>query len=205
MWEVLVGGGAEDLAEAVLRLPVTHEAVENLLRSSPQDPIEGALRTLVRNRVARGGLLAPGSGRMRLGEARRGLLSRWYPRTLAERIRAIGREAHRIAFLRGDGLAAVPVFAPGHKTASHFEGWHIDYPYPGLRAHRVGRYRGLYAKRRLGLRRDEEEPRLLPDGTLFLGNRAGRRLAQGVAPLKDGQRWESLEEFLHDLWATLAP
>lgn len=140
VWEVLVGGGAEDLAEAVLRLPVTHEAVENLLRSSPQDPIEGALRTLVRNRVARGGLLAPGSGRMRLGEARRGLLSRWYPRTLAERIRAIGREAHRIAFLRGDGLAVLEAMrqergisyfvdppytatprSPGHRLYAHAE------------------------------------------------------------------------------------
>lgn len=121
---------------------------------------------------------------------------------MGDRLREFVRE---VIEKRGGVDLAVPVFALGHKTASHFEGWHIDYPYPGLRAYRVGRYRGLYAKRRLGLRRDEEEPRLLPDGTLFLGNRAGRRLAQGVAPLKDGQRWESLEEFLHDLWATLAP
>lgn len=96
---------------------------------------------------------------------------------------------------RGGLDLAVPVFAPGRNTVSHFEGWHIDYPYPRLRAYRIGRYRGIYAKKTLGLSRTEEEPRLLEGGILSLGRQAGLRLARR-ALLQDRATWKDLEDFL---------
>jgi len=40
----------------------------------------------VKNRVNRGGILAPGAGMIKQGEKGKGLKSRWYPETLKRRI-----------------------------------------------------------------------------------------------------------------------
>lgn len=149
VWEVLAGGGAEALAEAVLQFPATLEAAEALLQAEPKDPIEGALRTLVRNRVARGGLLAPGAGRVRRGEGGRGPFSRWYPQTLAARIRAIGRAGKRLRFLRGDGMEILEAMR-GEEKVSFF----LDPPYtatPTSPGHRLYTYSQLDHERLFAL------------------------------------------------------
>ena len=50
---------------------------------------------------------------MRTGENGRGLLSRWYPDTLAKRLSAIGVYAHKIAFVEGDGVQLLPLLLEG--------------------------------------------------------------------------------------------
>jgi DNA adenine methylase len=78
-----------------------------LLNSAPVSTRERALQTIVKNRINRGGILAPGAGRVRVGENGRGLASRWYPQTLAKRIRAISAIRDRIQFIEGDGLEVI--------------------------------------------------------------------------------------------------
>lgn len=41
-----------------------------------------AFQTILRNRINRGGILAPGAGRIKNGESGKGKKSRWYPDTL---------------------------------------------------------------------------------------------------------------------------
>ena len=94
-----------DLAGRVLRFDVSRDAVNALLRRPPRDVLEHGFRTLVLNRTRRGGILAPGAALVRSGEDGRGLASRWYPETIAGRLRAIGARADRIGFLEGDGMA----------------------------------------------------------------------------------------------------
>ena len=88
---------ASDIPASKLRLPELFTPETDITR-------ERAFRTIVRNRVARGGIIAPGAGIIRSGEGGRGLLSRWYPETLRRRILHIATYRERITFFQGDGI-----------------------------------------------------------------------------------------------------
>jgi DNA adenine methylase len=85
---------------------------------------EEAFRTLLRNRVQRGGIMASGAGLVKTGEAGRGLNARWYPETLARRIREINEVKDRFTFVHGDGLALVREHLSEKDAA-----FYIDPPY----------------------------------------------------------------------------
>ncbi|MEO7001586.1 MAG: DNA adenine methylase [Ktedonobacterales bacterium] len=98
---------SEWLARRMLTFELTPEQVDALLAAEPQSIREQAFQTIVRNRVNRGGILAPGAGRLKQGENGRGIRSRWYPATLARRIRHITTLNERILFQAGDGLQVI--------------------------------------------------------------------------------------------------
>ena len=99
---------------------------------------EKAFRTLLRNRLAYGGLLTADAGHLRQGEDGRGLASRWYPKTLRRRILAIRHIADHltpITFVEGDGIAILRahVATPGVMIF-------LDPPYTaGTQGKRAGR------------------------------------------------------------------
>lgn len=95
---------SHELAMMVLALPKTEGALLGVLASPPRRPVEAAFQVLVRNRIARGGVLAPGAGILNSGEDGKGLVSRWYPATIAERIERIGAMSERIELIQGCGL-----------------------------------------------------------------------------------------------------
>lgn len=107
VWRTILCGDAEWLADKISSFQPTPESVRNVLEASHTSVREKAFATIIRNRVNRGGILAPGAGLMKLGENGKGLASRWYPKTLCRRILAIAALRDRIAFVRGDGLAAM--------------------------------------------------------------------------------------------------
>jgi DNA adenine methylase len=78
-----------------------------LFETAPAALPERAFRTIVKNRVNRGGILAPGAGKLKEGENGRGIASRWYPETLARRILDIAAIRDRITFIHGDGLTVM--------------------------------------------------------------------------------------------------
>ncbi|MEA3311347.1 MAG: DNA adenine methylase [candidate division WOR-3 bacterium] len=104
VWETILGGEAEWLAGEIERFNLTQENVNSILSESPQSVRERALATIVKNRVTRGGILAPGVGFVKHGENGKGLASRWYPKTLKKRILAIDQVRHRIKFIQGDAI-----------------------------------------------------------------------------------------------------
>ena len=55
--------------------------------------------------------MAPGAGLVKSGENNRGVGSRWYPETLARRVREITEMRHKITFFYGDGLLLLQRFA----------------------------------------------------------------------------------------------
>lgn len=79
-------------------------SVQRLLASQERGDRALAFRTLVRNRVSYGGILAAGASVVRAGENGRGVASRWYPQTLARRIAAISAMGPRLAADEGDGM-----------------------------------------------------------------------------------------------------
>jgi DNA adenine methylase len=98
--------------------------VQAELASCPDSLREKAFQTILRNRVNHGGILAPGSGKLKHGENGKGLASRWYPQTLKTRIINIATVADKICFVHGDGLEVLR-----EKAAREDVVYFIDPPY----------------------------------------------------------------------------
>lgn len=96
--------GAEELAEKITAFELSLAAVREVLDSNPYSELERAFRTILKNRVNRGGILAPGASLVKQGENGKGLSSRWYPETLKKRIVDISAVRDRIDFIHGEGL-----------------------------------------------------------------------------------------------------
>ena len=127
VWQAVFGGDAEALAARVEAFSMSAEALRGVLDGGSEaggDGLDRAFRTLVRNRVSRGGILAPGAGVMLRGENGRGLASRWYPETLARRLRALGALRDRVAFVHGDAFDAIDAHADDARAA-----FFVDPPY----------------------------------------------------------------------------
>lgn len=124
VWETILGGDAEWLANRIMSFDVTLENVRATLACDDDRARERAFRTILKNRTVHGGILAPGASLLKHGENGKGLKSRWYPDTLARRIIAIGKIRHRFSFVHGDGLDVMRTFAD-QKDAAFF----IDPPY----------------------------------------------------------------------------
>ncbi len=124
VWKVALGPTNEWLVRQILDFRVTRTNVLHILRATPTSEPELAFQTLVRNRVQRGGIMAPGASLVRRGENGRGLRSRWYPQTLARRLRAIYAMRDRISFEHADAFSLIPRFL-GDTSVAMF----VDPPY----------------------------------------------------------------------------
>jgi DNA adenine methylase len=133
VWQTMLDGGAEWLADRIVSFDLTEAAVRSTLAQAPADTRERAFATILKNRVNRGGIMAPGASLVKHGEAGRGLASRWYPDTLKMRILAIAAIRDRITFIRGDGLVHMREHAYCPDTV-----YFIDPPYTAGRGKRAG-------------------------------------------------------------------
>ena len=124
VWETIVNGDAEWLANRILTFTMTREAVEEELQKTPATKREKAFQTILKNRTLHGGILAEGSRFIRHGENGKGIGSRWYPKTLAQRLININHIASRIDFRCDDGLKVMMDFS-SREDAIYF----IDPPY----------------------------------------------------------------------------
>jgi len=124
VWESIIQGDAEWLANRVLTFDLTKEAVIRELQKSPGTRREKAFQTILKNRTFHGGILAEGSGFLKYGENGKGIHSRWYPGTLAKRILNLKHVANRIDFRCDDGLKVIHEFVR-NQAAVFF----IDPPY----------------------------------------------------------------------------
>jgi len=107
VWRTLIDGNGKWLADAILKFELTPTTAQEILISRPKDTRELAFQTIVRNRTAHGGILADGAGVIKVGENGKGILSRWYPKTLSNRINAICHVAHRMNFIQGDAFTVL--------------------------------------------------------------------------------------------------
>jgi DNA adenine methylase len=107
VWQVVEAGDALQLADRILAFDLTYENVQTELSKEALSILERAFKTILKNRTFHGGILAPGSGLIKAGEAGKGLASRWYPETLAKRFTALHQVRHRLSVKCGD---CFPVF-----------------------------------------------------------------------------------------------
>ena len=131
VWKTILSGDAEWLAQRILDFKLTHDNASKVLSAPASDTRELAFQTILKNRTFHGGILAPGSTFLKHGENGKGIASRWYPETLAKRIRYIMTFRDRITFIEGDGLKHMKETADNPEVA-----YFIDPPYtaPGKRA-----------------------------------------------------------------------
>jgi DNA adenine methylase len=123
VWKVILED-ADWLANRILGFNLTIDHVREVLSSPSRNLRDKAFQVILRNRVQRGGIMAPGASLIKLGESGKGISSRWYPETLAKRIRAIHEHRNRISFIEGDAFIIIPQFLKYENVA-----FFIDPPY----------------------------------------------------------------------------
>lgn len=124
VWKTILSIQGARLASEIMSFELSEESVRSCLSSSPKNQFDRAFQTILRNRVQRGGIMAPGASLMKQGENGRGLASRWYPETLARRILSIFENRHRVRFRHQDGIQFIQENADRNEIA-----FFIDPPY----------------------------------------------------------------------------
>ncbi|MFZ4214706.1 DNA adenine methylase [Pantoea endophytica] len=127
VWQTIFHEKEEDVAwlrQTIIDFEVNLENVRAILDGNPHTVTGRAFRTIVKNRMQRGGIMAAGAGLIKSGEAGRGLKSRWYPETLAKRIDALQGLRESITFEQTDAFEVVRRYADESKAF-----FFIDPPY----------------------------------------------------------------------------
>jgi DNA adenine methylase len=107
VWEVVFNGKTEWLAEKIFNFDLTPENIQAELTKENKDVKDIAFCTILKNRVFHGGIIAKGSGMIKNGENGKGISSRWYPKTLKNRIHAITHVKDKIQFHHGDAFKVI--------------------------------------------------------------------------------------------------
>lgn len=123
LWRCILDD-ADELARRVECFTATPKNVRAVFADVEVSDMDAAFRTLLWNRVSRGGIMAKGASVMKQGENGQGISSRWYADTLAARIRTIGNYAAHLDFFEGDGMNLVEL-CKDRESAAFF----IDPPY----------------------------------------------------------------------------
>lgn len=127
VWQTLFHHPKADvqwLCNKISNFDVNEDTVRRVLSSEPKTVRERAWRTIIRNRMQRGGILAPGAGLIKAGENGKGLLSRWYPETLVKRITALQSMRDRIQAVQMDAFELIAQHSSDKQAA-----FLIDPPY----------------------------------------------------------------------------
>lgn len=124
VWEVILNGGNDRLADRIYHFELTSENVQRELQRESNDIEQQAFCTILKNRVLHGGIITKGSGFIKTGEKGKGIGSRWYPGTLRDRIKGIQYVSHKINFFRKDAFEVIEQYS-ADKDAYFF----IDPPY----------------------------------------------------------------------------
>ncbi len=104
VWEIILNGKNKWLADKIYSYDLTHANVKAELENPNKKLQDIAFCTILKNRVFHGGILAKGSGMIKNGENGKGITSRWYPKTLRDRILAINYVKDKITFISGDAF-----------------------------------------------------------------------------------------------------
>lgn len=124
VWQAVIEGHAEWLADRILHFDMTYENLAKELRIVSTDIKQQAFQTILKNRTLHGGIMAEGAGLLKNGENGKGIKSRWYPQTLASRMINLNHIKQKIIFLETDALKRLPDYSENSKAV-----FFIDPPY----------------------------------------------------------------------------
>lgn len=126
VWRTVFGRTEDSawLCKSIASFDVSRESVLAIIDKPAKAVRTKAFRTVIKNRMQRGGILADGASLMKDGEGGKGLRSRWYPETLVSRIEALHAIKDRITFKQIDAFQTINSFSD---DASAF--FFVDPPY----------------------------------------------------------------------------
>jgi len=104
VWEVIINDDHTWLADKIYSFDLTSGNANRILQKKNKTIKEQAFSTILKNRIFHGGIIAKGSGLIKNGENGKGIKSRWYPKTLRDRIMAIGYVKNKIQFITGNAF-----------------------------------------------------------------------------------------------------
>lgn len=104
VWDVIIHGDGEKFANTIYGFNLTAENAIKILKKENKTTEELAFSTIIKNRIFHGGIITKGSGFIKNGENGKGIKSRWYPKTLRDRILSINHIKNKIVFQRGDAF-----------------------------------------------------------------------------------------------------
>lgn len=104
VWEVILNGKNSWLADKIYSFDLTHENIKAEFENPNKLLQDVAFCTILKNRVFHGGIIAKGAGLLKNGENGKGIASRWYPKTLRDRILAISSVNEKIDFITGNAF-----------------------------------------------------------------------------------------------------
>lgn len=107
VWHTIIAGDAARLVSKIQTFKLSAASANEIISSNSNDVTDKAFKTILRNRISHGGILAPGGGLLKNGENGKGIHSRWYPSTLAKRINNIISFRDRISFVQKDGFEVI--------------------------------------------------------------------------------------------------
>jgi len=136
VWEVILSDSNEWLANKIHDFELTSENIKRELDNPNKTLQDIAFCTILKNRIFHGGIITKGSGLIKNGENGKGIHSRWYPKTLRDRIISIKYIRNSISFIRGDAFEIIesnlankdiyffidpPYTIAGKRLYTHFE------------------------------------------------------------------------------------
>ena len=124
VWEVIINGDTEWLANKIFNFNLTIENANKEFQKINKSVEDIALCTILKNRIFHGGIITKGAGLIKNGEKGKGIHSRWYPKTLKDRLLAISYVKKKISFSQGDAFLTLADFK-NEESAFFF----IDPPY----------------------------------------------------------------------------
>lgn len=124
VWQTIVDGNAEWLVSKILNFEMSKENAFNEITKKRKSIKEKAFQTIIKNRTFHGGILAAGSGFLKNGEDGKGVHSRWYPSTLARRLREIDLVRDKLHFKHGDAFEVLDQYKDDDEVV-----FFIDPPY----------------------------------------------------------------------------
>jgi DNA adenine methylase len=137
VWETVLGDKNVWLANRISDFQFNIASVSEIINSTTSNVEEIAFKTILRNRISRGGIIAPGAGKLKNGESSKGIASRWYAKTLSDRIKSISKYKQKFTFYRADGMQLIDDLL-NQKNILYF----VDPPYPNV-GHRLYKYHQL--------------------------------------------------------------
>jgi DNA adenine methylase len=107
VWQVILQDKNQWLADKIYSYDLTPQNVKTELENPNKKLEDVAFCTILKNRIFHGGILAKGSGMIKNGENGKGITSRWYPKTLRDRILAINYVKDKINFILGNAFDVI--------------------------------------------------------------------------------------------------
>jgi DNA adenine methylase len=107
VWEVILSDENKWLADKILGFDLNVDSANMEIVNNAISKRDIAFKTILKNRISHGGILAPGAGLIKNGENGKGIHSRWYPQTISKRISNIRLVKNKMNFIHGDGFEII--------------------------------------------------------------------------------------------------